>query len=320
MKAAIVREFGRPPQFATFRDPAPADDEQIVAVQAAALTQVVRAQVAGHHYSSIGILPFVPGVDGVGLLDDGRRVYFAFPQFPFGAMAERVPINPSHMIQLPDSVDAITAAAISNPGMSSWLALTKRAALQAGESVLVIGAAGASGRLAIQIAKHLGAGRVIAAVRNANAELEVRRLGADSFILLGEDTEAVMDRFRMEIERGIDVVLDYVWGSAAEAFFKAVIQKKKNSDRPAPRIRFVNIGSVGGPQVSLSAFAVRSSGLEIIGSGLGSSSIPNIVEATAAMLAAIPGAGLDISVMPMPLADVENAWQLKTSARVVLTI
>lgn len=317
MKAVVVHSFDKPPEFSTFVDPAPAHDEHIVSMQAAALTQLARTQVAGQHYSS-GTPPFVPGIDGVGVLENGRQVYFAFPRAPFGAMAERVPVRATHMIPVPGNIDAVTAAAIANPGMSSWLALTKRAVLQAGESVLVIGAAGASGRLAIQIAKHLGAGRVLAAARNANAEPELRRLGADAFITLGEHEGDVVAGFRMELERGIDVVLDYVWGRAAEAFFTAAIRKK--GDVAAPRIRFVNIGSVGGRSASVSASSVRSSGLEILGSGLGSSSERSIIEATAAVFAAIGTAKLDIAVMPLPLADVERAWQLETSARVVLTM
>jgi NADPH:quinone reductase-like Zn-dependent oxidoreductase len=316
VKAAVVHAFGQP-EFSTFVDPAPTDEEHIVSMQAAALTQLVRAQAAGHHYSG-GTPPFIPGVDGVGTLENGAQVYFAFPRSPFGAMAERVPVKSSYAIPVPHHLDPITAAAIANPGMSSWLALTKRAALEKGESVLVIGASGASGRLAVQIAKHLGAARVIAAARNGDAEDDIRRLGADAFITLTDNERDVVERFRVEIEHGIDVVLDYVWGPVAEAFFKAATLKRTGA--AAPRIRFVNIGSMGGRSVSLSASAVRSSGLEVLGSGLGSSSVKGIIDATAAMFVAIRDARLKISVVSMPLADVEKAWQLKTSARVVLTM
>ena len=143
-------------------------------------------------------------------------------------------------------------------------------------------------------------------------------MGADAFITLAGEERDLVDHFRAAIEGGIDVVLDYVWGLPAEAFFKAATPKSTGT--AAPRIRFVNIGSVGGKSVSLSAAAVRSSGLEIVGSGLGSNSRESIIDATGALFAAIGAAKFDISVISRPLADVERAWQIKTSDRIVLTL
>ncbi len=135
MKAAVVRNFNRAPIYADFADPLPLDGEVLVNVTAAALSQLVRGQAAGRHYSSGTTLPLVPGVDGVGRLADGTRVYFAFPRSPFGAMAERTVVKRSNTVPLPADLDDSTAAGAANPGMSSWAALTERAKFQPGETI-----------------------------------------------------------------------------------------------------------------------------------------------------------------------------------------
>src|SRR5271168_3288994 len=137
MKAAMVVEAGQTPIYGDFKEPIPADGEVRVTVSAAALSNVVKSRASGTHYSSSGKFPFVVGVDGVGRLDDGRRVYFVLPQAPFGGMAERTIAQNSHYVALPDALDDVTAAALANPGMSSWAALKERAKLSKGEVVLV---------------------------------------------------------------------------------------------------------------------------------------------------------------------------------------
>lgn len=317
MKAAVVEAFDRPPRYRDFDEPVAQAGEVIVTVKAAALSQLVRAQASGKHYSS-GRPPFVPGADGVGLLADGRRVYFAFPRGPVGAMAERVAVQAACTVPLPDTVDDLTAAAIANPGMSSWAALIERAAFRAGEAVLINGANGASGRLAIRIARHLGAGRVIATGRNPASEAELRALGADAFVLLTQPAEALVAAFRSEIARGVDVVLDYLWGPSAEAFFAAATGH--GSGEAAPRIRFVNIGSLGGASIALNAAALRSSGIELLGSGLGSVSNAGLVRTIGNVMQAIGPAELRIAVAARPLTAVEEAWSADSSARIVFTL
>src|ERR1700677_918504 len=137
MKAAIVQEAGKPPVYGDFEEPTPTPGEARVAVTSSALSQAPGSRASGAHYLSSAQLPFVPGVDGVGRLDDGRRVYFALPRAPFGSMSERTVIRPSHCVSLPDRLDDVTAAAIANPGMSAWAALKERAHLIEGETVLV---------------------------------------------------------------------------------------------------------------------------------------------------------------------------------------
>lgn len=317
MKAAVVEAFERPPRYRDFAEPQALDNEVIVSVRAAALSQLVRVQAAGKHYTS-GTPPFVPGVDGVGLLADGRRVYFAFPRGAAGAMAERVAVKAAHTVALPDDVDDITAAAIANPAMSSWAALCERVHFMRGESVLINGANGASGRLAIQIAKHLGAARIVATGRNPACAAELQTLGADVFVSLSQSPAALIDQFRNEISNGVDVVLDYLWGPSAEAFFAAATGG--GSSEAARRIRFANIGSLGGASIALSASALRSSGVEIVGSGLGSLSVEALVRSVAYLMPLVKSANLQIDANAIALEHVETAWLNDTDARIVFTL
>ena len=319
MKAAIVHSFDQPPRYGEIEAPRVATGEVLVQVRAAALSQLVRAQASGKHYSSAKTLPAVPGVDGVGLMEDGSRVYFAFPRAPYGAMAETVAVDARYCVTVPEGIDDITAAAIANPGMSSWAALQERAYFQSGESVLINGAAGTSGRLAIQVAKHLGASRVVATARNPAVEAELRALGADDFIRLDQPAEQLTAALREEIQgRGIDVVLDYLWGLPASCILDAVVSH--GSGEAAPRLRFVNIGALAGATIAMGPGALRSSGLEMLGSGLGSVSNEGLVKVIGQLLRAIEPAGLQVDAEAVPLSDVESAWQRSAAERIVFTL
>src|SRR5476649_966143 len=171
MKAALVTAPGATPVYADFDEPVVTEGAVRVAVVASALSHVTKSRASGKHYSASGQLPLVPGIDGVGTLDDGSRVYFIMPEAPCGGMAEVCVVKRQHCIALPPELDMVTAAAMAIPGMSSWAALVERAKLLRGETVLINGATGVSGRLAVQIAKYLGAAKVIATGRNA-ASLE----------------------------------------------------------------------------------------------------------------------------------------------------
>jgi len=319
MKAAIVHAFDQPPRYGEIEAPVAAPGEVLVRVRAAALSQLVRAQASGKHYTSGKQLPLVPGADGVGLLEDGTRVYFAFPRKPIGAMAEVVAVDARNCVAVPDGVDDITAAAIANPGMSSWAALQERAHFQAGERVLVNGAAGASGRLAIQVAKYLGASRVVATARNPAVEAELRALGADDFISLDQPAEQLTAALRDEIKgRGIDVVLDYLWGQPAACILDAL--GGPGDGETAPRLRFVNIGSMAGASIPMNPGVLRGSGLEMTGSGLGSVSNAGLVQVVGQLLNAIDAAGLTVEAKAVPLAEVEAVWPQASAERVVFVL
>jgi NADPH:quinone reductase-like Zn-dependent oxidoreductase len=316
MKAAIVHGLGQTPVYGDFAEPEPTSGEVLVTVAASALSQLARGRASGAHYSASGAFPFVAGVDGIGRLDDGRRVYFVLPDAPFGAMAERTVVPAAHCVPVPHGLDDVTAAAIANPGMSSWAALVERARLQPGETVLVNGATGASGRLAVQIARHLGAGKVIATGRNVEALEEAAALGADVTIALRGDEATLEARFREQFAGGVDVVLDYLWGTSARGLLIAAAK----AGAEAVPVRFVQIGSVSGQDVALPAAVLRASAIELMGSGIGSIKFDRLVAAVDGVLrAAIPG-GFRIATRTVPLSQVEQAWRDKDGAgRIVFT-
>jgi NADPH:quinone reductase-like Zn-dependent oxidoreductase len=305
MKAAIVVEAGKSPIYGDFQKPVPAQGEVQVTVSAAALSNVVKSRASGTHYSSPGQLPFVVGIDGVGRLDDGRRVYFVLPKAPYESMAEKTVVRPSQCVSLPDDLDDVTAAAIANPGMSSWAAFKERAKLAAGETVLVNGATGTAGRLAVQIAKYMGARKVVATGRNAEAMKALSRLGADVTFPLGDVGEAFEDALKEQFGGdGIDVVLDYLWGQSAERITIAPAKAGKD----AVPIRFVHIGSVSGPNITLPSSALRSSAITLMGSGIGSIPMDRLLKAIGEVLrASVPG-GFEIATKTFPLSEVERVW------------
>ncbi|SCM75724.1 Zinc-binding alcohol dehydrogenase [uncultured Pleomorphomonas sp.] len=313
MKAAIVRAPGATPVYGDFAEPQPADRLIRVTVIAAALSPVTRARAAGRHYSSSGAFPLVPGIDGVGLTDDGRRVYFVLPEAPHGALAEQTLVGAGHCIDLPDGLDGVVAAAIANPGMSSWVALTERARLKPGETVLVNGATGAAGRLAVKIARHLGAGRVIATGRNAATLAEV---SADDTIVIGGDADALERRFMQVFAEGVDVVIDYLWGISAERLLIAAAR----AGRDAVPLRFVEVGSVSGETIALPSAVLRASAIELMGSGVGSVPFDRLIAAAGTLLRTAVPVGLTVAVRPVPLSAVERTWETPDDGRRVVFI
>lgn len=317
MKALVVQEFGLSPIYTDFPEVIAGPNEVRVAVKAAAMSQVVKSRASGGHYSASGSLPFVAGIDGVGLLDDGRRVYFALPRPPFGSMAERTVVSVAHCLSLPPELDDLTAAAIANPGMSSWVAFAERARLRAGETVLVNGATGTAGKLAVQIAKHMGAGKVIATGRDLGALRTVAALGADVTIPLEADENALEERFKEQFADRIDVVVDYLWGMSAERLL--IAGAKAGPD--AEPIRFVQIGSVSGADITLPSAVLRSSPIELMGSGHGSIPLERHLRAVGALLQATLSGNLKIAFKPVALADGNRAWNEDDSKnRIVFTV
>src|SRR5882757_4402620 len=306
MYAAVVNAFDAPPRYTTFADPAAAEGEKLVNVSAAGLHPIVRALAKGIHYGSSGELPFIAGIDGVGKLEDGTRVFFGIARSPFGTFAERALAASWMCLPLPDAVDDVTAAGIANPAMSSWAALTARAKFVAGESVLILGATGVAGQLAVQVAKRLGARRIIAAGRNPQALEKLKSLGADAVISLEQDQTSLVAAFRTEIEAGVDVVLDYLWGRPAELVLQAISQKGLR--KAGARIRFIQIGESAGKTISLPAATLRSSGLELLGSGFGSASLDQIRQPLAEFFQVAAKEPFQFHTKAVPLAEVETLW------------
>ena len=307
MKAAVLHELGRPPRFEDFPDPVPGPDELLLQMKAAAVTRISKSRASGSHYDSYRQLPTICGNDGVGLLEDGTRVFCGGCRPPYGTMAERTVVPRAWCIPVPADVDDLAAAALPNGALSSWLPLVYRAKLQKGETVLIMGATGVSGKLAIQVAKHLGAGRVVAAGRNPHVLEKLSSLGADAVISLAQPDGALAETFAAAASRHpFDVILDYVWGHPVEVLVGALTRHDLMAEEA--QIRLVSIGSLAGPTAAIPSAALRSAGVEIYGSGGGSVSHEAIAETFPKLWALASAGGLKIDVDPVPLSDIEAVW------------
>ncbi|HEX4029405.1 MAG TPA: zinc-binding alcohol dehydrogenase family protein [Terracidiphilus sp.] len=315
MHAAVVNSLGEPPKYQSFPDPVPQDGEVLVHVRAAGLHPVVKGLASGSHYASGGQLPAVPGLDGVGALADGSRVYFVFVRKPWGTMAERAAAPRSKCIPVPDGLGDMQAAAIANPGMSAWLSMKTRAGVVAGETVLILGATGVAGQLAIQAARLLGAKRVIAAGRNIAA---LASADVDAVIALGDSDDAVREAFTAQAAAGIDVIIDYLWGRPTELLLEALAKGFKASS--THRTRLVEVGSSAGPTITLPGATLRSIDLTLLGSGFGAASLEEIFAVIPTLFSMAAQGKLTIAVEPIPLADVESAWtRTEKGRRIIFT-
>jgi NADPH:quinone reductase-like Zn-dependent oxidoreductase len=302
MKAAVVRSFDAPPRYEDFDLSAPRGaDDVVVDVLAAGLHPRVRSGASGSHYADERVLPMIPGIDAVGRLPDGKLVYCVVHDTPYGTMAAQVVADRRRCVPLPDRIDEAALAAAMNPGMSSWVALRLRAPIQAGQSVFVLGATGNAGRMAIQIAKLLGAGRVVGAGR------EIGRLessGADEIVsLLGEP--GAVGAAIAKAAGDSDIVLDYLWGKPAADAMIALVAARRDRSKP---IDWIQIGSVAGPTMELPSVALRSTNLRVTGSGQGSVSANAIVAELPRLAEEVSRGRIPVDVERVPLAQVEQAW------------
>ena len=308
MKAAVLHAPGAIPRFEDFPDPRPGPEEVLIQVRAASLKNVDKALASGSHYGSDGQLPAVCGLDGVGVLENGSRVFCGGARRPYGMMATLSVVSRAWCVPVPEGMDDGIAAALPNPALSSWLPLTWRARLEPGETVLVLGATGVAGKLAVQIAKNLGAGRVVAAGRDERILRTLASLGADATIALSQSDDDLGSAFRREALRGhFDIVLDYLWGHPTEILLAALTGHDVRAESRG--VRLIEIGEMAGPTISLSAAALRSSGIEISGAGGGGVPHGVILDAFPKMWALAARGQLHIDIERVPLAEVESAWQ-----------
>ncbi|MGC1685098.1 MAG: zinc-binding alcohol dehydrogenase family protein [Candidatus Acidiferrales bacterium] len=309
MKAVVLHELGKAPRHGEFAEPIAGKDEVIVRVRAASLKSVDRQLAGGTHYASPRELPVVCGTDGVGELEDGTRVFFGGARRPYGAMAERTVVPSAFCFSVPAGINDETAAALPNPGVSAWLTLAHRAKLAPGETVLILGATGVTGQLALQIAKLLGAKRVIGAGRNERMLERLRELGADATIQLDQSSESLKDAFvREEAVAGFDVIIDYLWGHPTDMLLAAIT---KSEFAPVTKeTRLVQVGESAGPAISLRAAVLRSTALTILGTA-GMPSREILVDAMQQVMARGARGELRIETVPVPLAEIESAWLRK---------
>jgi NADPH:quinone reductase-like Zn-dependent oxidoreductase len=318
VKAAVVSSFDTPPRYDDFPVPiATGDDGMLVEVIAAGLHPRVRSQANGSHYTSTDELPLVPGVDGVGRGADGLLRYFILADTTMGSMADQTVIDVRRSIVLPEDIDPVAVAAAMNPAMSSWVALRQRIDFQPGQSVLILGATGNAGRMAIQVAKLLGAERIIGAARRADLLAALPGLGATHTVLMDGDPHAVAQRLGA-VAADVDVVIDYLWGEPSSAAMVAIVTNRTD---PGKQLTWIEIGSVAGPTAAIPSAALRAVRLQIVGSGQGSVSAREIRDELPVLAREIAAGRFAIDARPTPLSDVEQAWAdaPQTAQRIVIT-
>jgi NADPH:quinone reductase-like Zn-dependent oxidoreductase len=304
MKAAVVERPGGIPEYRDVPDPPVRDGEVLVTVAAVAVENVDRAIVAGTHYTAAAFqsaLPAVPCFDGIGRFPDGTTVGFGGLTPPRGALAEHVVVPATHTVPIPDGIEPPTAAALSSA--ISAMCVRTAGGFTAGETVLIQGATGVAGRLAVQVARLLGAGRIVATGRDPAALEEVAALGADTVINTAVDDQELVNAFRENAGEGYDVVVDYLWGRPAELLTRALVPDSFTLARPT---RLVQIGESAGPAIRLTGDALRTSGLEVYGAGRNAAA--TMGAAYQQVVDWVRAGTLTIPVTTMPLSHITEAW------------
>jgi len=305
MRAAVVPEIGSPPELAEVDEPRPADGLALVAVEAAPLNPVEVRVAAGRHPRRAQP-PYVPGLEGAGTVVESRRLAVGtrvrfegnLPGFGAqGTLAERVAVPEDSLVELPDELTDDVAAALGVVGVTALLAL-ERAAPTGGERVLVLGATGAVGQMAVQLAKLMGAGRVVGAGRSAERLDRVRELGADEAVLLSGESE-LDEAFERAADGPLDVVIDPLWGEPAMAALRAI----------ATEGRLVNVGQSAGVdvRVPLERVRIRHGAIHAISSGW--TDHPRKAAAYRTLAEHVVAGRITVDRELMPLEEVGRAWQ-----------
>jgi len=304
MRAAVVEEIGRPPRATEVGAPERGAGEALVAVRAASLNPI-EIRIAAGRFARPAQPPYVPGLEGAGAIvesdghEPGRRVRVEGPLPGFGAsgtLAQLVAVPDAALVELPDGVDDATAAALGTVGITAELAL-ERSGLVEGESVLVLGATGAVGQMAVQLARLRGAGRVVAAGRSPQGLDRARELGADVAVELGDATTD--DGLRDAANGPIDVVVDVVWGRPAMAALGAL----------ATEGRLVNVGEAAGTDVQVALGPLRNKQGSILTLSSGWSPLDVKLRAYRAVLDHVANGRVTVDHERVPLAEIASAWE-----------
>jgi NADPH:quinone reductase-like Zn-dependent oxidoreductase len=323
MKAAVMYQKGELPQYVDFPEPiAQSDDEIVVSVKAVAIKHLDKSRASGKHYSSDAPASSgrVVGGDGVCLLEDGTRVYGMAVN---GMLAEKAIIHKDRIVKIPDMLDDVTAAALPNAVIGAAMGLRFKADIQLGDVVLVNGATSFTGRVAVQIAKHYGAKKVIVTGRNQESLNELFGLGADEIVTVMQSDEQFIAQLRaIHTQTPIDVIIDYLWGHTAEMILGCI----KGNGSFTNRIRYVSVGSITGDIIQLSAANMRSADLQLTGSGLGAWSRKQVglllSEILPEMFQLAAEGKLKVDTIIVKMEDIAELWDLDIPGgkRLVVTI
>lgn len=322
MKAAVIHAFGDIPHYEEFPDPTHETGDTLIELKAVVLENFDKMTAAGKHYASNHLFPSFPAIvghSGVGIRADGTLVSFGGVKPPYGTMAEMAVVPQQYVPYIsavPEGVAASVAAALPASALTSLLPLKYGAKLQGGETVLINGATGVSGKVAIQIAKLLGAGRIVGTGRDAGGLRAIMQLGADAGIDLKQSDEIITQAFLREAGKGYDLILDFLWGHPTELLLSTLVPKEAGF--ATHRTRFIQIGEAAGATISLPAETLRTSGVEMTGAGNIS---PEVVpEAVQQVWKWIKEHTLQIDIEEMPLKEIAEAWQRTTEGKRIVIV
>jgi NADPH2:quinone reductase len=321
MKAAVLRDFGSLPHCEDFSEPTANAGDVLIHVKAVALENFDKMAAQGVHYASKRMFPQFPAIvghSGVGTLADGTLVAFGGSRPPYGTMAEMAVVPKEYaeyVSPVPEGVDAGLAAALPASALTSYLPLKWGAKLEPGQTVLILGATGVSGKLAVRITSLLGAGKVVAAGREASILDSLPEMGADAIIDLNRPDAEVYDAFVREAGRGYDIILDFLWGHPTELLFKALTPSEVGL--PTHITRYIQIGQAAGAAITLFAEALRTSGLVLGGDIVSPAVLPKALQQVWAW---IQEGKLTMDVEKVNLSCVTEAWLRKTPGKRIVIV
>lgn len=323
MKAAVMYRQSEKPQYVDMPEPTiQNDDEVLVTVKAVAIKHLDKGLATGKHYSSNASTENgrIIGGDGVGLLSDGTRVYTVGAN---GMLAEKAVVDKDRIVKVPDGLSDAVAAALPNAVFGAAMALKFKAGIQPGDVVLINGATGFTGRVAVQIAKHYGAGKVIVTGRNESSLKELLSLGADETISLQQGDDAFIAALKQTHKATpVDIVIDYLWGHSAEMILACL----KGDGTWSNFTRFVSVGSMAGDLIQLSAAILRSVNIQLTGSGLGAWTKGQVKELLTGILPEMfmlaAEGKLSVKTVEMDIHRIAELWEADVTGgqRIVVTI
>lgn len=309
MPAAVIRKHATPPDYLPWPIPRCGRGQALVQVIAAPISPLDLLCASGKSYFGAPPLPYIPGTQGVGLvveagvLTPGQQVWFtcdAGMKPGDGSMAQYCVIDEASALALPDQIDSDLVAALGLSAIAAWMALTWRGNLQPGEQVLVLGASGAVGQVAVQAARLLGAGRVIAASRDENGRTLALSRGADAVVdLSGDDVDDISRRIVAACDGPLHLVIDPVWGLPAEAAVRVL----------ATEGRLINIGSAAAPTARFESAIVRSRLHAILGYTNNALTHEQKAQALTTILTHAAAGRCTVERETVPLTKVAEAWE-----------
>jgi NADPH:quinone reductase-like Zn-dependent oxidoreductase len=330
MRAAVIHTLGEAPSYAEHPDPTPGPGQSLVAVTAAPIVPLDQLCASGTSYFGAPPTPYVPGVQGVGVvqqsdrLPPGTPVWFATSAGMApgdGSLAELCVVDDDDLVAIPDAVGVTTVAALGLSAVAAWSALTGPGRLSRGERVLVLAAGGVVGQVAVQLARVLGAGRVVGAARSSAARRRAAGAGADAVVPLPDDADprhdhevsALAERLAAAGGGGFDVVIDPLCGLAATAATRVL----------APHGRLVNLGSSAGAEAIWDSATLRGRSASVLGYTNNDLSVTQRREALLAVLGHAADGHVMVSHDPLPLTDVSEGWERQRAGgadgRIVVT-